>query len=466
MIFKDFARLTLLAPMFCFLITMLSPGASRADDNSKVFTLNELIEMAIKTSPKLKMAEQDILAAKSEYKEAKGGQLPQIDMVGATGPVEDARFPTVVMTGPTTGQLVSHDRGTWDIGIFGSLDVYLTQPVYTFGKISKRKDAAALGVGASKDARTAQRNKVVLEVKQLYYAYLIAQQGKHAAGDATGYINGAAKRIQRLIELKSPNVQQTDLYRVEAYQGEVKAFAAKADAGAKVAYAALKAAVGIPADEEFSLKDTELPQPATQLAPVEVYIQRALSNRPELLEVKKGVAAKEKLAEAAKADLYPTIFAAAVASVAGAPGRQQWDNTYFPDQFNHSYAGFYAGALWHIDFGIGTGKLDKARAEYQKTLNEQDYARRNIPVEVVKDYQDAVEQGKASKDYAQAAVGARKWIVASFSNFDLGIGSARDMFDAIDRYGKNQGNYLEALYNYNLALASLDYAIGEMSSKP
>jgi hypothetical protein len=38
------------------------------------------------------------------------------------------------------------------------------------------------------------------------------------------------------------------------------------------------------------------------------------------------------------------------------------------------------------------------------------------------------------------------------------------MFDAIDRYGKNRGDYLLALFNYHLALAKLTYAIGEQWS--
>jgi hypothetical protein len=35
------------------------------------------------------------------------------------------------------------------------------------------------------------------------------------------------------------------------------------------------------------------------------------------------------------------------------------------------------------------------------------------------------------------------------------------MLDAIDRYGKNQGEYLKALYSYHVALARLDYAISK-----
>ncbi len=456
------ANCPILSIILFLLISLCNTGACPATEPSKTFTLGELIRMALETSPKLRMAEQDILAAKSEYKEAKGGGLPQVDVSALTGPMENATFPTVNLK---TGQIISHDKGTWSIGIFGDLDLVISQPIYAFGKITDRQEAAALGVEASKDARAAQRNKTVLDVKRLYYAYLIARQGRQAAGDADNYISDAERRIKKLLELNSPNVQSSDLYRVEAYRGEVKAFAAKAKAGALTACAALKAEVGLPLDSELQLKETEIPQSSFKLAPVEVYIQQALSNRPELLAVRKGAAAKGKLADAAQADLYPTVFGAVVASVAGAPGRQEFDNTYIYDQFNHSYASFFAGAQWHWDFGISTGKRDKARAEYQKMLNTEDFARRNIPVEVIKDYQDVVEQQKASTDYHEAMVGARKWIVAAFSNFDLGIGTARDMFDAIDRYGKNQGNYLQALYKYNLALANLDYAIGEMTIK-
>jgi outer membrane protein TolC len=202
------------------------------------------------------------------------------------------------------------------------------------------------------------------------------------------------------------------------------------------------------------------------LPPEGEYVLRALEKRPEITQVKKGAEARGKMVDAAKADLYPTFFAATIASLAQAPGREKFDNTYIVDEFNHAWGGLYAGAQWHLDFGIGKGKLDKARAEYQKMRNTQELAEKSIPVEVVKYYQDAVEAQKSFAAYEQAAVGSRRWIVAAFSNFDLGIGTARDMFDAIDRYGKNQGEYLRSLYNYHVGLARLDYATGQRADAP
>ena len=167
------------------------------------------------------MAEQDIAAAKSDYKQSRGGLLPQVDLIGTTGPVSDARFPIVLTDKNGVGHIFSQDD-TWKVGIFRRLDFTLTQPLYTFGKIDNRKDAASLGVEARTAAREAQRNKIVLNVKELYYAYLIAHQGKNAARDADAYINDASRRIKRLLELKAKNVDPSDLYRMEAFSAEVK----------------------------------------------------------------------------------------------------------------------------------------------------------------------------------------------------------------------------------------------------
>ena len=445
------------AVLLCLLIALGYAEASAAE--RKVLGLDQLVELAVERSPELKMADQEVLAAKSEFNQAKGGMLPQLDMRGVLGPVNDAKEPIVVPTGvPGIGQLADRDQS--QVGFFGRLDFTVAQPLYTFGKISNRKDAAALGVEVKKAAREQKRNEVVLHVKELYYAYLVAGQGKSAAKEADDFIQDAAKRIRRLIDMKAKNADTVDLYRLDAFSAEVKAFATKAESGAHMSYEALKKTVGMKEGEDFRLDIRELPKNPKPLPPEDEYVYMAMENRPELTQAKKGAEARKKMMDAAKADLYPSLFAAGIGSVAVAPGRENLDISYFGDDFNHAYAGVVAGAEWHFDFGIGKGKLDKARAEYLKTRHAQEFAERNIPLEVIKYYTDAMENENAWKAYEQAAIGSRRWIVAAFSNFDIGVGTARDMFDAIDRYGKNQGEYLRALYNYHVSLARLDYAVG------
>ncbi len=435
---------------------------ARAEEQ-KALGLNDLIQMALESSPELKEAEQDIMAAKGDLAQAKGGQWAQVDVVGVVGPTEEAERPYIsINPGGKTGTFENRDKGT--VGYFGSLDIAIVQPLYTFGKISTRQDAARMGVEIQNLAREKKKGEVILNIKELYYGLIVALQGKGAASDADTFIKDAGKRIQRLIAAGSKNVDQTDIYRLEAYQADIERFRIKADTGAQLAYLALKQAVNYPSGRDFKLDTTELPKDSRTLGTQEEYIQKAIQERPEFEQLKKAIKARESLVAGAKADLYPSVFVAGVASFAGSPSRDPLDNSYFRDEFNHADGGAVLGASWHFDLGIGQGKLAKAKAEHQKMIHTQEYAEQNIPVEVAKYYQDSVEALASYTAFEKGAVSARKWIISSFSNFDVGVGTAKDMFDAIDRYGKNQGEYLTSLYNYNVSVARLSNAIAEYRS--
>ena len=431
----------------------------------ETLSLDQVVEMAVERSPELQQAQQDIVSAQSDLKQAKAGRWAQADVIGIVGPAQDAKKPIVVFSsqsgssGVWTGSL--QDRDENGINIFGKLEFFIVQPIFTFGKISNRKDAAESGVEAERAAKEKKRGEVIFNVKQLYYAVVVAKQGKDSAEDADHFVKDARKRIQRLIELGSTNVDETDIYRLEAFEADIAQFKAKADSGYDVAYQALKRTIGYPQSGDFQLDIAELPKQSHPLGDQNEYIKLALERRPEFKQLNSGIAARKSLLEGAKADLYPSFFAAAMGSFAGAPGREKMDISYFPDEFNHVQAGVVLGSEWHFDFGIGWGKVDKAKAEYQKLIYTKDYAERNIPLEVIKYYQDAREAEKTYEATGKGAKAARKWIVSAFTNFDMGVGTAKDMLQAIERYGKNQGDYLVSLYNYNVAIAGLSYATGE-----
>ena len=437
-----------------------------------VLSLEQLIQLAIERSPEMAEAEKDILIAESDLEQAKAARLPQIDALAIGGVVDAADRPIVVVSprpGPgdryLRGRLENPDWDPGDPGPFGKLDIKVIQPLYTFGKISNRIDAAIKGVEVKKAAREKTRGDVELRVKELYFALLLSRQGKEAAEDVGSFVEDARKRIKRLLELGSTTVDESDLYRVEAYAAEAKRFKAKAESGSKLAYMALKQMIGFPPEKDFELDVKELPKDPRALGDQKDYIEMALRMRPELEQIEKGLEAKKSLVEAAKADMYPSIFLAGVASLAGAPNREHMDVAYIGDDYNHANGGVVLGAKWHFDFGIQQAKVSKAKAEYERLLHTRDYALRNIPLEVAKHYQSAIEHMQAFKASEEAASAARKWVVVAFANFDMGVGQARDIFFAVERYGKNQGDYLLSLLNYHLALARLSHAVAEYREK-
>jgi outer membrane protein len=431
--------------------------AQQPDSSKEILSLADLIQRAITNSSKIAADRSDLAATLADVDQVSAAYYPQLETIIVTGPVSDATRPKIV------GDAIvdtSPDVDDFKIGVFGRLDVTLTQPLYTFGKLSNRKNAAQYGFRAQKQNIFVSRNEIVLQVKQLYYALVLAREGMDAADESDDYFDDAAQRIKRLLKLGSLNVDQSDLYKIDAYRADTKRFRAQAENGEQVAYFALKRLIDYPPSQEFDISATDLPTAVILPSSQNEYIAKAIAKRPELKGLDQGLLAQKSLVEAAKSDRYPSFFLMLKGSFAGAPGRDSFDQAYFSDEFNHAYAGFVAGMKWDFDFGIGKARIGKARAQYQKLHHLKRFAQKNIPIQVFAAYQD-VRQWQTSVQASQdAAKAARKWLITAFSNFDMGIGTAKNIFDALDKYGHHRGNYIEALYNYNLSLAQLDYAIG------
>ena len=433
-------------------------AAGQVGGERVVLDLSQVIVMAISASPEMAEKRSEAASAKSDLAQAKAGYYPQLDTTAIAGPINDARRPEVV-----GGRIIDPSSSQWSIGAFGRLDFAMTQPLYTFGKISNRRDAAAHGVDAREVQQVRTGNEIALRVKELYYALVLSRAGIEAAREAGSYFDEAGTRMERLLRLGSPNVVESDVYRVDAYRADIVRGKAEAEKGAAISYFALKSLIGLPPDKDFEPAEKTLAFREEELDRPEAYIRNALAARPEFRQLEQALAAQKSLVEASRSDRYPSFFAALAGSFAGAPGRETLHNPYINDDFNHLGGTVLTGVNWHFDFGIMKARVEKERAEYERLTHTQATAQLNIPIQVIKSYQDAKQWKVATEAYQKAASASRKWIVAALTSFDMGTGTADDLLRGIERYGQNRGRYLEALFNYNMSLAQLDYAMGVRS---
>jgi outer membrane protein len=432
---------------------LTGPACAEPQKERRILTLQELIEMATAKSPDLATTRSEVASARQDLEQVKAAHYPQVETLSLIGPVDNAKRPEV-----RGARIIDPSAG--GIGVFGRMDFTLAQPLYTFGKLSNREEAAGRGVRAVELKLEEKRNEITFRIKQLYYAYIVARAGLDVAKDADGFFDDAGKRISRLLQLGSSNVMEEDLYRVDAYRADSLRLRAEAEKGARVSYFALKSLIGFPPEEEFDIAERALPTRGEDLAEQQSYIQKALTGRPELKQLEEALAAQDSQVRAAQSDRYPSFFVALFGSLAGAPGRETLHNSYIPDVFNHAYAGIVTGINWHFDFGISGAKVDKQRAEYEKLVHTKASGRQQIPIQVANTYQQIKEWKAAMESYHQAALASRKWLVSALTSFDMGVGTADDMLRAIEKYGQNQGKYLEAVFNYNVSSAELDYVSG------
>jgi outer membrane protein TolC len=451
---------TYLGGIFLAVILALAPAVTMAAEGP-VLTLPQLIPMALKFSPEVKASKSEVNFAEEQKNEVHGYRYPQLDAMVMGGVVPNARNPQVALIPP---RIVYPDPSNrlHGVNVFGRLDVLITQPLYTFGKIAFREEAANRNIQVKKAGVDLKRGAVIFQVSEAYYGLTLAEQGKDAVREARSYLNDTKIRIDRLIAMRSPNARETDRYRLAVYEGSVDKFGAQAEEGSKVAYEALKALVGYAPGENFRVPP-ELPTPAPAKS-LDQYIRTALEMRPEFTQLKEGLVARQLLVDAAKADRYPTFFAAVAAALAGAPGRNTTRDPYINDIFNQTYAFPFVGAKWHLDFGITKAKINQARAELDQLKHTERTAIMGIPVEVAQAHGKVQENYKGSIGLEKAYVNARRWLITALSNFDMGIGKMEDIFNAFEKYGYSRGDYLTTLYEYSLAVAKLDKATGAYRS--
>ncbi|MEJ2725430.1 MAG: TolC family protein, partial [Deltaproteobacteria bacterium] len=249
-------KLCLTATMAGLGFILLCRGWALGEEQKRgklVLGLEELIQMAIVHSPEVAENRSDLAIAESQLAQAKAGYYPQIESTALIGPVNDAEEPVI-----RDNRIYDPSpEGLSSLGVFGRVDLTVTQPLYTFGKLSRRKEAARSGVNARKFTVTSKENEIALRVTELYYALILAEGGVKSADEAREFFDEAKKRISRLLELNALNVAESDLYRVDAFRADTQRSRARAQKGVRFASFALKALIGLAPEAEFEVVEKD-----------------------------------------------------------------------------------------------------------------------------------------------------------------------------------------------------------------
>ncbi|RQW83429.1 MAG: TolC family protein [Geobacter sp.] len=450
---KYFIR-TMVIQLVLLLLVVVPLFAAEVQQGTLVLSLDDCIRRALTASPLLGESSADIELAEAKLNEAKAHRFPQIELLGLMGPISKARGNQV-----TSSDRIDHLHG---LTIFARGDATIVQPLYTFGKISERMTAASHGIEVDRAKKVQKKNEITLKVKEYYYGLLLARELKALVSEVGEILDKARDKARKLLDKGSENVDALDIYKLDAFSGQVRKYTEEATKGESLALAALRVEMGIPPETEFDIATARLtPDEDMNGTALSSYLEAAKFKRPEYKQLKEGLQAREALVKAARADYFPDLFLGGYLSGAYSPDRDRVTNPWVPDEFNHLWAGIALGIKWKIDFGITAAKVAQERAQYNRLLSTNDYANANIPLQIRKAYLERLEAEKSIEATRDAYSNAKKWEVAAVANFDIGIGPAKEIFDSLQSYATMRSDYFRSIYNYKMSLANLEYAVGE-----
>jgi outer membrane protein TolC len=436
-----------------------SHSAEGTTTKKLILGLDECISIALKAAPELGEAQADIDLTTSKLNEAKSYRYPQVDVTALVGPAPIAHREDISPDVKTDSEFFRFNRLTW----FASTDATIIQPLYTFGKISANMKAATHGIEVDRSKKVQRANEITLKVREYYNGLLLAREMNELLLEVQETLSKAREKAQKLLDQGSDTVDELDLYKLDAFSGEVIKYLEEAKKGEKLALLALKSRLGLPAGTELDIATERLVFLEVEVPESEAFVKKALDRRPEFRQIEEGLKARSALVEAAKANYYPDIFLGGLVSWAYADNRDRINNPYINDRFKHTNVGVALGARWKLDFGITGAKVAGEQAQYNRLLSTKEYAQANIPLQVSKFYLELKEAENSAVATKFAYSNAKKWAVSAIANFDFGVGPAKEIFEALQAYATMRADFFKSVYNYRMARANLDYATSETS---
>ncbi len=417
-----------------------------------VYTLKDLIQRALATSPEIRQFQRGTEVALAKKDQADAGRFAQIELTAVVGPSPRARGTVAA----------SPDRKDTPVitNVFERVEMTLVQPLYTFGKITGYREAAAEGVKVEKARVEEKASDVILRIKELYYSRLLASDILGLIDEITEDLEKAIDKTERQLKAGAPGADEVDLYKLKAFRGEALKNRNEAQKGFDLATTALRTFAGLDPGMPLELDAKGLDATARQVEPEDQAIGTALDLRPEMAQVRAGLKATEALVQVEESNLYPQFFAAVDGYYAQAGNRTTQQNPFVVDPLNDKFIAVVLGLKYNLDFGITRGKIRSAQAEHLKVQETKQFAEQGIPLQVRKAHRELAEAIETIRATDDGWRNARKWLVASKANYDLGIGEARDLGQAVETYARLRAENFKAIYNYNLALANIEHATG------
>lgn len=345
-------------------------------------------------------------------------------------------------------QVVTTAAGTQSSNHGYSQGINVSWPIWTFGKVEGAIDAARYQKNIADLNVYKTEADTKLAAVQAYYQYLeavkLAEVQAQSVTDYASHLNNVQQQFDAGI------VAKLDVLSSNVSLANAKQKSIAADNTRDVAEANLNNIMRVPMNTTLNPLDKNFPEPEFDLT-MEQAILMAQKYRWELVEADYGVKAAEASLRSAKAGYLPTV------SVGGGYSWKEASVTAV-DKDDWAVQGGLSWSLW--DGGATQASVKKADAAVKTAQETLLQAREKIELEVRQDYLNVLsykEQIRAAEASVAQAEEAYKIATVRYSS---GVGINLDVLDAELALNTARTNYITALYNYNIGLATLEHAMG------
>ncbi len=396
------------------LLTVLSLS-SLAQEHTEALSLDEAVKIALQNNPDLKVSDASVDIMKAKVWGSKSNYYPQV------------QFRFIL-------PFVERESG-----------IFADQLIWDFWRTPNLVKASKANLKSSEFERQTTQEDIILNTEVAYYMAL-AQKGIVEASEKIVAQN------EKLLEqaegfFKVGRTSKIEVTKAKVNLGNTKLSLITAKNNLETSKINLAREMGVKGDFNYELEDMlEYKRVDVNLAQA---VNKSLESSPQLKSLRaKEVGMKADLS-ASKDSLYPTVF-----------GR----TAYRFDGAGATGPAFIAGVGIRVPIFQGFSALsevDESRAKLRQSRAEIESMEGEIASQVKQLYlnlkfaEESINVTEASKMSAE-----ENYLLVQ-EKYRLGPGSAVELAEAQALLASTTANHTQAIYNYKIAIAQLERAIGE-----
>ncbi len=442
----------LVAVSLFFTVAKPSLGTS-APPLPQNLTLQDCLDLALKQNPSILKAQQEIRRARGVIVEARAPGVPQITASGS-GEMIDKKaidaFKFITTNGASaTSTVFGNQQQPW------SAQVQASQLLYQGGRVRSGVRAAELSSQiAGLDFQRIVAD-TILNVRTQFYQILLNQALVEVREQSVTLLEQQLKDAQSRFDVGS--VPRFNVLRAEVELENAKPPLIRAQNDLRLSKENLVKLLAIDSKQSNDFTPItfegklEYEHRSWELSDA---LQQAINQRPELQAAERQIGVAKANVKVAASGYQPE------ASIFGNYG---WHDYTFGDSPDNTREGWVAGASvsWALFDGMLTrGKVSEARAVLEEANLDYADTRRQVELEVRQGYSDYLQTLELIEAQKKTVEEAEESLRLAEARFQAGSGTQLDVLSAQTALTDARSNEVQALHDYNVAIATLERVTG------
>jgi outer membrane protein len=406
------------------------------------FTLDQAVLTALQRNADIQKARQDIERTKGLYIQMRAEILPKIE---ATTEVQN--------TDPHLGSISSSSGG----GLSGvptqySLSLRATQVVFTGGRVISNIRSAAFQRDTSYYGFRNVIDQVISTVKQQFYQVLLNRELINVQESSVNLLKSQLQDQQNRFE--AGTVPRFNVLQAQVALSNQYPLLIAAQNQYRISLLQLAKTLGLDFDP---MRAGQPPLEAVgalefhpRHIPLPMAIELAKERRPFLKQQKAIVLSNAAQVNVARAGYFPQFSVSAGEDFRSSPISENVNAV----RSGYVFGGTGSWAIW--DWGATYGSVKQARAILEQSKITLDDANRQVELEVQQQDSNLRQSAELVKATEESVGQAQEALRLASARLSAGAGTQLEVLDSRVQVTQAESNRVQALYNYNVALAEFD----------